>query len=302
MLRWLSIAAGIALLLWAVFIAIRFYHVENRIQRWWMAWHPDSTWNQPRWRGHSLWLPGYRFDIEGREIPGIEDNLSGLDFDHDRGELIGVINRPGEVVILDTEGRLLRRHRLVGASDVEALAWLGNDRIALLQEGRRSIAVTTLPHHDGEAIHINPASVHALAPGARDNSGPEGMAYDSATDTLYVTKEHSPVALYAIRGLRNGGDLTTTDLTEWLKQMPFATDFSSIEFDRRHRHLLLLSDESQMLVEIGPRGEPVSWRSLDASSVGRLPAPQPEGVTLDDQGTIYVVSEPNLFYRLRRGD
>ncbi|WP_242112599.1 SdiA-regulated domain-containing protein [Luteimonas aquatica] len=300
MLRWLSVLVLVVLLLWALFVAVRFYHVDNRMQRWWMSWHPDSAWNQPRWRGRSLWLPGYRFDIEGREIPGIEDNLSGLDFDHARGELVGVINRPGEVVVLDTEGRLLRRHRLVGASDVEALAWLGESRIALLQEGRRSVAVAALPARDGEPIRIDPARVYALAPGERDNSGPEGMAYDAATDTLYVTKEHSPVALHAIRGLRGGGPLATTDLSGWLKRMPFATDFSSIEFDPRHRHLLLLSDESQMLMEIGPHGEPVSWRSLDASRLDRLPAPQPEGVTLDDQGTIYVVSEPNLFYRLRR--
>jgi uncharacterized protein YjiK len=304
--RWPFAAIALALLAWAAFVALRFHHLGDRVSRWWRDDAPGADWNQPRWRGRSLWLPGYRFDIENREIDAVDGNLSGLDFDRDRGELLAVVNRPAELLVLDTEGRLRRRHRLDGASDVEAVAYLGGRRVALLQEGRRSIAIATLPERDGAAIRVDGASAYVLRGGARHdgerNDGPEGMAYDPATDTLYVVNERAPPALYAVRGLQHGnGAIERVDHSDWMRRLPFATDLSSLEFDRAHRHLLLLSDEAQLLAEIDLDGEPVSWLSLRDANRDGWPAPQPEGVTLDDAGLLYIVSEPNLFYRMRRG-
>lgn len=45
----------------------------------------------------------------------------------------------------------------------------------------------------------------------------------------------------------------------------------------------------------------VSFRSLARGGAGLLKGiPQAEGVTFDDEGYLYVVSEPNLFYRFVR--
>jgi uncharacterized protein YjiK len=62
-----------------------------------------------------------------------------------------------------------------------------------------------------------------------------------------------------------------------------------------------LSDESRLLVEYDADRELIGimplwrgWHGLDRS------IPQAEGGTVDPEGNIYIVSEPNLFYRFRR--
>ena len=54
-------------------------------------------------------------------------------------------------------------------------------------------------------------------------------------------------------------------------------------------------------MELSDTGRMLSYRSFNGIfSDLRRTAPQPEGVTIDGDGTIYVVSEPNLFYSFRR--
>jgi uncharacterized protein YjiK len=74
-------------------------------------------------------------------------------------------------------------------------------------------------------------------------------------------------------------------------------DFSSLTIDQRTGHLLVLSDESRMLLELDELGNPVSFISLAMGFNGLARSiKQAEGVAMDGQGTIYIVSEPNLFY------
>lgn len=64
---------------------------------------------------------------------------------------------------------------------------------------------------------------------------------------------------------------------------------------------MLLSDESKLLMELCRDGELISFSALTADSIGlRRDIPQAEGVALDGDGNLYLVSEPNLFYRFAR--
>lgn len=81
----------------------------------------------------------------------------------------------------------------------------------------------------------------------------------------------------------------------------FLRDLSSLTVDGRTGHTLVLSDESRLLLELDERGQPVSFISLLGGFNG-LDASirQPEGVAMDESGDIYMVGEPNLFYRFSR--
>lgn len=65
--------------------------------------------------------------------------------------------------------------------------------------------------------------------------------------------------------------------------------------------MLVLSDQSRSINELDSAGRFVSVRSLlGGISDLRRSAPQPEGMTMDRDGNLYVVSEPNLFYKFSK--
>ena len=81
----------------------------------------------------------------------------------------------------------------------------------------------------------------------------------------------------------------------------FVRDLSSLQFDERSGHLLALSDESRLVLELDVEGKPLNTLSLRKGYQGlQATVPQAEGIAMDEAGTIYLVSEPNLFYVFKR--
>jgi uncharacterized protein YjiK len=81
----------------------------------------------------------------------------------------------------------------------------------------------------------------------------------------------------------------------------FVRDLSSLQFDERSGHLLALSDESRLVLELNVEGKPISSLSLLGGRNGlKRSVPQGEGIAMDNQGVLYLVSEPNLFYRFKK--
>ncbi|MCK1978000.1 SdiA-regulated domain-containing protein, partial [Jeotgalicoccus huakuii] len=71
--------------------------------------------------------------------------------------------------------------------------------------------------------------------------------------------------------------------------------------DPRTGHLLALSADSNMLLELDEQGQQVSFMTLLGGFNGlRDTIPRAEGVAMDDKGNLYMVSEPALFYRFRK--
>ena len=63
----------------------------------------------------------------------------------------------------------------------------------------------------------------------------------------------------------------------------------------------MLSADSHLLLELDEKGEQVSFMTLLGGFNGlNKRIPRAEGVAMDDKGTLYIVSEPNLFYRFNK--
>ncbi len=57
------------------------------------------------------------------------------------------------------------------------------------------------------------------------------------------------------------------------------------------------------MVELDIHGKAISTLSLEAGDHGlEADVPQAEGIAMGPDGTIYLVSEPNLFYVFRNAD
>ncbi|SDI34740.1 Uncharacterized protein YjiK [Pseudomonas flavescens] len=279
---------------------VRALHLDDRFYYW------LTTPAVSQWAPNSLLSHRYQVQVDAKVVAGVGDNLSGLSYDDQRDQLWAVLNNPEELLAMSKDGEVLARYPLSGFSDVEGVTYLGDGMLLLAEEREHALVVVPVPERAGALFRED---YRALTLGIqRDgNQGFEGVGYDRTRDRLFVIKEHSPMKLYEIRGFKAsvGGDfgLEVIDHDDWIRDSVFASDLSSVHFDEHTGHLALLSDESKRIMELdADNGELIGFRTLDSDFAGLGKAvPQGEGMTFDDQGNLYIVSEPNLFYRFGRG-
>ena len=259
-------------------------------------WHPANP--------DAINLGDYRAVMQGKVIEGLEDDVSALTFDPLRKSLFTVTNKKAELIELSLDGRVLRRIALVGFGDAEAVEFIGENTYVITDE-RQQRLIKVKVDDNTRVLDARDAEQLTLGINPSGNKGFEGLAYDSVGKRLFVAKERDPMLIYEVRGFPQSNP-----------QKPYAThvvsnprrdarlfvrDLSSLQFDERTGHLLALSDESKLLLELGLDGKPISTLSLKKGQHGLARSvPQAEGVAMDDKGTVYVVSEPNLFYRFEK--
>ncbi|WP_047281511.1 SdiA-regulated domain-containing protein [Pseudomonas lundensis] len=288
-------------LLLVVFVAAGFaaQHVRLFERAWFNArqlWEPVDP--------QSINLGEYQAVLQGQKIEGLEDDVSALTYDPLRKSLFTVTNKQAELVELSLDGRILRRIPLIGFGDAEAVEFIGPDTYVITDERQQRLIKV---HVDDSTQVLDAAHAEQLTLGINlsGNKGFEGLAYDSVGKRLFVAKERDPMLIYEVRGFPQSNP-----------QQPYAThvvnnprrdsrlfvrDLSSLQYDERSSHLLALSDESKLLIELDVEGRPISTLSLKKGRHGlKKSVPQAEGVAMDDEGTVYVVSEPNLFYVFKK--
>lgn len=268
------------------------------------GWFNVQEWRHAaEWRERSLWLPDYQVEIDALPIAGVGENLSALSFDPDRRTLFAVTNRPAELLELSLDGELLRRISLKGFGDAEAVEYISAGLYVISDERARRLFKVQV---DSATLGLDAAASEqfSLNISGDDNKGYEGLAYDSVGQRLFVAKERKPLRILQVKGFpRDPSKPFAVDVQgdPVRDRRLFVSDLSSLMFDQRSGHLLLLSDESRLVLELDEGGKPISSLSLLAGQHGlKHSVPQAEGLAMDDQGRLYIVSEPNLFYRFKK--
>ena len=269
------------------------------------GWFIVQEWRHAEeWRERSIWLPDYEVAIEAQTIEGLADDVSALTFDPDRRSLLTVTNQKSEIIELSLDGRILRRIPLVGFGDPEAIEYISPGIYVITDERAQRLIKVRL---DDATRFVDAAEAQqlSLGIGRSGNKGFEGLAYDLDGKRLFVAKERDPVTIYEVHGFPH----TDPDKPFAVHvvdnprrdQGLFVRDLSSLDFDQRSGHLLALSDESRLVLELNSDGRPISSLSLLRGMHGlQRSVPQAEGVAMDDAGNLYLVSEPNLFYLFRK--
>jgi uncharacterized protein YjiK len=228
---------------------------------------------------------------------------SAVSYARDRGSLFFVGDEGLGVVEISTTGQTLGSMSFdwsgTGSSnnDAEGLTYLGNGRLVVVDE-RPQIAYS-FDYSGGGTVALNSQPKVAIVNNTASvgNIGTEGISYDPATGDFYSVKQDGPVELRlhsldftnpasstfsvlfsgstSLFGLNSLSDLQTLSGVDALA----GTDAAD--------NLLLLSLDSRKLVELDPTSGLV-LSMFDLSSV----TPQAiEGVTVDENGTIYLVAE-----------
>lgn len=285
---------ALLLLLMALILLAGYRHWDDRLRFWFKQQQASPAEQQA-----SIWLPGYRTVLQGKPVQGLDDDeLSGLTYSAASNTLFSVTGKNPQLVELTLDGQVIRRIHLHGFSNPEGVEMLADGRLAVIDERKRTLTTFKLDALTRSLEFADLASFD-LGFAKAGNKGFEGIAWDSRNERVLLGKERGPLGLFSLPFPGEDGAAGA------LQPLPtghlFLRDISSLSYDARTGHALVLSDESRLLLEVDAEGEPVSFISLSGGFNGlHRGIKQAEGVTMDAAGNIYIVGEPNLFYVLSK--
>jgi uncharacterized protein YjiK len=244
----------------------------------------------------------YSLDV----LNGTSGGISGLEasavtYAQDRGSLFFVGDEGTGVIEISLTGQTLGYMNFdwtnTGSTkhDTEGLTYLGNGTLVVGEERlydayRFSYSAGGTASLANNSVSISNANV--------GNSGMEGISYDARNGGSFVAiKQEAPEDILGgtlTFGANGSGVATMSQLFDpsilglsTLSDVQTLSSVTSLSGTPGMDNLLLLSLGSKMLVEVNRQGQLIS--SFDLSSV--VPHNAIEGVTIDENGTIYLVAE-----------
>ena len=252
----------------------------------------------PAERQESVWLPDYRAVIDAKVLPGMEkDEASDLAYDPQTKTLFSVMGDKPFLVELTLQGDILRKMPLVGWSNPEGVTAMGNGLLAIVDERNHLLSIVKVDA-DTRELNIADFPKYDLGPSKNQNKAFEAVAWDPRKQQLLLGEERPP-ALFSWSS--DGSQTLTGDKQKIASDELDIRNLSALAIDPRTGHTLVLSADSHLLLELDEKGEQVSFMTLLGGFNGlKKTIPRAEGVTMDEAGTLYMVSEPNLFYRFEK--
>lgn len=238
---------------------------------------------------------------------------SGVTYNWDTDTLFIVGDGSTAIVQVSKTGVLINTMTLAqGASpqgtefyDTEGITYIGNNQFVLTEERDRQlvkftyVAGNTLTRANTQTVKIG-----TFAP----NTGTEGLSYDPLTGGYIVLKEITPIGIFqtgvdfAAGTATNGSPTTENSINLFDPALLNVTDVADVfalsnipalATNPLYPNLLVLSQESAKIVNVNRSGIISSTLSI-SSDLGNpldLPNQQHEGLTMDRDYKLYVVSE-----------
>jgi len=242
----------------------------------------------------------------------LAQEASGVAYDPDTDSLFIVGDGGTSVTQVSKTGALIDSMTLAAGSspqgttfyDTEGIAYVGDGEFVMTEERDRQLvrftyaAGTTLTRGDVDTVKLGTSI---------GNVGLEGLTNDPTSGGFVVVKETDPESIFQTdidwdAGTATNGSPTTTESTDLFSPaLAGLADFSDVFAlsnlatltGPEASHLLILSQESGQIVNVDRAGAVSSKLTLisDPDNPLSLPEQTHEGLTMDEDGNLYVVSE-----------
>lgn len=192
---------------------------------------------------------------------------SGLSFGANKMTLLTVSDHTNQVYELDQEGKVIRILEYEG-KDLEGVTYNPvKDLIAIVEEAEREVSL--LDYTSGN----NMGTYKIIIPFGADNSGLEGISYNSNNGFYYILNEINPDLMVVWNP--ESGIISEVKLS-------FASDYSGIYVDVSNSLLWIVSDQSQSLYKCDYNGNALMRFKLDDLKY--------EGVVVDND-MVYLIND-----------
>lgn len=214
---------------------------------------------------------------------------SAIAYNHDT-DTLSVLGDEGDAIVeVSKTGAQLSVMTLTGFDDTEGLTYVGGGQFVLAEERLRTLFKLTYTAGGSVARAGLPNANLGSTVG---NIGIEGVSYDPRDGTFVTVKETAPQEVNrntvtfgtpgtaVVTSIFNPASLGLIDLSD----VQLLAALPSLIGTPDENNMLIFSQESAKLLEVGPTGAVLGMFSL----AGVVNA---EGITIDRDGVIYIVDE-----------
>ena len=209
-------------------------------------------------------IPNNRLELEASyKIDVLEP--SGLAVSSSGDVLYTVSDNTAEVYKLTTTGNIIQKYNYKG-NDLEGVSTFTGNNLLLAEERTKEIVVFDMSTGTSTKHRINYKNND-------ENSGIEGVAYNTIDGTIFILNEKNPGKLIRLRA-----DFSI--IAEY--ELDFASDYSGIFHDSSSNNLWIVSDQNKTISKCTLTGDLIKSYTIGVT--------QAEGIAITND-KIYVVSD-----------